>query len=153
MVESVRRGQYDEAIQLGLKSLKHTSDDAFIYQQLAKIYIMRARKYVDKRDGFVSEAVSYANKALAINPVDKDTAGVHLFQIARTFEAAGDLSKSQAACSYYEQAKKLLESRTPLLKEDSVVSKGKTIRLAPLRDENERALVGLRTKYSAAECK
>ena len=153
MVEFAKRGQYDEAIQLGLRSLKHNSADAFIYEQIAIIDIIRARKDVDKRDSFVTEAVSYSNKALAINPTNEDVAGVHLFQIARTFEAAGDLSKPEAACGYYEQATKLLENRAPLLKGNSVVSKGKTTPLSPLRSENQRVLTGLSTKSKTVHCK
>jgi hypothetical protein len=85
---------------------------------------------LDKREGFVSEAVSYANKALALNPANEDTAGVHLFQIAGTFEAGWRVVKATGCLRLYQQATKLLESRTALLKGNRLVSKGKVIPVA-----------------------
>jgi len=152
MVGYVEQGRYDDAVQIGLRSLQGGPSDETIYQQIADIYLIRAHKDPDKREQWVAKAASYTDKALSLNSKDRDVAGVHLFQDARAFEMAGDLS-ALARCGYYERAKKLLEDRVPLLQGDEISLEGKVFPLAPLRKENEKVLEDVKAKAANAGCK
>jgi hypothetical protein len=152
MASYTKQGRYDDAVQLGLDLLKNDPTDEIVYQQIADVYLVRAQKDHDQREEWVSKAVSYVEKSLSFNSKDKDTAGVHLFQDARSFESAGDLSADKR-CSYYDRARKLLEARSPLLQGDQVTLAGKTFPLEPLRKENDKVLAGVKGKAAKAGCK
>jgi tetratricopeptide (TPR) repeat protein len=152
MTSYTQQGRYDAAIQLGLELLKNDPTDEIVYQQIADVYLIRAQKDHAQREEWVTKAVSYVEKSLSFNSKDKDTAGVHLFQDARAFESAGDLS-SDKKCAYYEKARKLLEDRASRLQGDQVTLAGRTFPLEPLRKENERVLGGVKDKATKAGCK
>lgn len=152
MVNYTKQGRYDDAIQIGLQSLQNQPSDEIIYEGIATVCLIRAQKDSQQREKWVETAVSYAEKALALNSKDKDVAGVHLFQDARSFEVAGDLS-TILRCSYYERARKLLENRAPLLQGDQLTLEGRVFPLAPLRKENERTLADVKAKAAKAACK
>jgi len=69
--------------------------------------------------------VIYVEKSLFLKPKEKDVAGLHLFQHARSFELIGDFSTS-GRCTYYERARKLLEDRVTLLQGDQLILEGRT---------------------------
>jgi hypothetical protein len=96
-------------------------------------------------------AVSYAEKSLSLNSKEKDVAGVHLFQDARSFVVAADLS-TNGRCGYYERARKILEGRVPLLQGDQITLEGRSYPLATLRRENDRILAGVKEKAVKAGC-
>jgi tetratricopeptide (TPR) repeat protein len=148
----VKQGRYEDAIQVGLQSLKNAPSDELIYEGIATVYLLRARKEPDQAEQWVSKAVSSTDKALSLNSKDSDVAGVHLLQDAQSFEVAGDLSSAQR-CAYYERAKKILESRVPLLQGDHITLEGRAFPLAPLRKENDRKLEEVRVKSVAANCR
>jgi len=152
MVKYAKQGRYDDAVQAGLRSLQNLPSDERIYQQIADVYLIRARKEPGHREEWVTSAVFYTDKALATSPEDKDAAGVHRFQYARSFEMAGDLSTVER-CNHYERAVKLLEDRIPLLQGEQLALKGRTFPLAPLRRENEKVLAEIREKAGKAGCK
>lgn len=152
MLSYTKRGRYDDAIQIGLRSLQNQRSDEPIYQQIAIVYLIRAEKDSKQREQWVTKAVSYVEKALLLNSKDKDIAGANLFQEARSFEVAADLSAA-GRCSYYERARKLLEDRAPLLQGDELSLEGRTLPVAPLRKENERALAEVKAKAAKAACR
>jgi tetratricopeptide (TPR) repeat protein len=152
MASYTKQGRYEDAIQLGLELLKSDPTDEVVHQQIADVYLIRAQKDRDKREEWVTEAVAYLEKSLSLNSKDKDTAGVHLFQDARAFEAAGDLSGDKK-CAYYDKARKLLEDRASRLLGDQVTLAGKTFPMEPLRNENDRVLAGIEDKVTKAGCK
>jgi hypothetical protein len=152
MVKYTKEGRYDDAIQLGLQSIQNEPSDEALYQQIAIIYLIRANKEPGQREQWVVKAVSYIEKSLLLNSMDKDAAGVHLFQDARSFELAGDLSTT-GRCVYYGRARKLLEDRIPLLQGDHLTLEGRSFPLGPLRKENEKALSGVKEKATKAGCK
>lgn len=151
MTTYAKQGRYDDAIQLGLESLKNDPTDEIVYQQIADVYLIRAQKDHDRREEWVKNAVAYVEKSLSFNSKVKDTAGVHLFQDARAFESAGDLSGDKK-CSYYDKARKLLEDRALRLQGDQVTLAGKTFPLEPLRKENDRVLAGVKANLMKAAC-
>jgi hypothetical protein len=108
-------------------------------------YHVKARDKVESHD-FGSQIINYIRQGRY------DVAGVHLFQDARSFEMAGDLSTS-GRCAYYERARKLLEDRVPLLQGDHLTLEGRTYPLSPLRKENDKILAGVKGKAANAGCK
>jgi tetratricopeptide (TPR) repeat protein len=152
MVDYVKQGRYDDAVQIGLKALQNGPHDAYIYQEIADVYLIRANKSdPGQRDQWVAKAVSYVEKALSAYSPSQDAAGVELLQIARSLEKAGDLSTSDR-CPQYEKAQKLLEQRVPVLQGESITLKGKTFPLDPLRKENERTLAEVKERATKAGC-
>lgn len=152
MVDYAKAGRYDDAVQIGLQSLHGGPTDGAIYQQIVDINLIRAQKESGQREQWVGSAVSYADKAMSSISLGEDLAGVQRFQVARSFELAGDLSTT-GRCAYYERARKLLEDRISLLKGDQLTLEGKTFQLAPLRNENARVLAEVRGKAANAGCK
>jgi tetratricopeptide (TPR) repeat protein len=152
MASYIQQGRYDDAVQLGLQLLRNDPSDEVVYQQIADVYLIRAQKEVKQRDQWVAKAVLYVEKSLSFNSKEKDVAGVHLFQDARSFESAGDLSIDKR-CTYYDRARKLLEDRVSLLQGDQITLAGRTFPLEPLRKENDRILAGVKNKATKAECK
>lgn len=151
MVKYTKEGRYDEAIQTGLQSLTNESSDEIIYEGIATVYLVRAEKESDKRELWVDNAISYTKKALALNSKEQDAAGVHLFQDARAFEVAGDLSTTKK-CTYYSCARKILMDRIPLLQGEQLIVEGKPYPLAPLRNENGKRLAEVNAKVAHAGC-
>ena len=151
MVNYTQQGRYDDAIQVGLHALQNGPGDESVYLGIAVVYFIRAQKDADRRQEWVTLGVSYVEKSIALNSKDKDVAGVNLFQDARSFEVAGDLSTS-GRCGYYERARKILENRTPLLQADQVTLEGRSYPLAPLRKENDKILAGVKEKAAKAGC-
>jgi hypothetical protein len=151
MASYTKQGRYDDAVQLGLDLLKNNPTDEIVYQQIADVYFVRAKKDQDQREEWVTKGVSYVEKSLSFNSKDRDTAGAHLFQDARSFELAGDLSADKK-CAYYARARKLLESRASQLQGDQVTLAGKTFPLEPLRKENDGILAGVKDKTTKAGC-
>ena len=152
MTSYTKQGRYDDAVRLGLELLKNDPTDEMVYQQIADVYLIRAQKDHEQREEWVTKAISYIEKSLSFNSKDKDTAGVYLFQDARSFESAGDLSGNKK-CAYYDKARKLLEDRARRLQGDQVTLAGRTFPLEPLRKENDRVLAGIKDKATKADCK
>ena len=152
MVNYTKQGRYEDAIQVGIHALQNQPSDESVYQQIAVVYFIRAQKDSDRRQEWVTTAVSYVEKSLSLNSKDRDVAGVHLFQDARSFEVAGDLSTS-GRCAYYDRAQKLLEDRVPPLEGDQLTLEGRTYPLAPLRKENDKILTSVKGKAANAGCK
>lgn len=147
-----KEGRYDDAVQLGLQLLKNDPTDEIVYQQIADVYLVRAKNDPVQRQDWVAKAISYVEKSLTLNSKQADVAGVHLFQDARSFELAGDLSTHER-CDYYQRATKLLQERTSTLQGDQVTLAGRTFPLEPLRNENNKILSEVSAKAAEAQCK
>jgi tetratricopeptide (TPR) repeat protein len=151
MVKYTKQGRYDEAIQVGLHSIRNQPSDEIIYQEIADVYLIRASKDAEQREQWLSKAVFYIEKSLSLNSKDRDAAGVDLLQHALGFEKIGDLS-AVSRCTYYEKARKLLEERISLLEGDQLVLDGKVFQLAPLREENDKRLAEVLASRAKAGC-
>lgn len=151
MVAYTKQGRYDDAIQIGIKALENKPTDEVVYQQIAVVYLIRARKDEALREQWVSKAISYTEKALSLNSKERDVAGVHLFQEALSFESAGDLSGTER-CAHYQRAKKLLTDRIPILQGEQLTVEGKAYPLAPLRKENDKTIARIEEKAAKTEC-
>jgi tetratricopeptide (TPR) repeat protein len=147
----LKEGRYDDAVRVGLQGIKNQPDDEIIYNGIAAVYLARAQKDATHRQQWVKKAVLYTEKGLSLNSRTKDVGGVLLFQHARSFERAGELATTER-CNYFERARKLLEERIALLQGDQLTLEGKNYPLAPLRDENDKALAEVKTNAEKSRC-
>lgn len=135
MAELSNKGEFDEAIQLGLHSgIGHSGDD-FIYQMVAQTYFVRAIHDKDQSGKWTKLGAEYSQKALDANP--KDVANV--FNAGMNFMIAGD-DLDTGGCEYYRRAQTVFNRLAPRLYGDRVETQGQTVRLAPFRQQNEEQL-------------
>src|SRR3989442_770974 len=153
-IELQQAGRYDEAVQVLQTWLKgprrDASQDGFLYQQIAMIYIAKAYKKPATKDESVHRAELSLQQALAFfgkkEPEDID---IDLYGIGLTYETLGDLSEKDK-CQFYGKAKRMLVRQLPLIKGDSYTAYGKTVPLEPLRAEIRKHLDGVNQKSSSA---
>jgi tetratricopeptide (TPR) repeat protein len=150
MMQYAQRGDYERAVQIGLTAARE-APAPLIYQQIAMVYLMRAHKQPVARDNWVHEAALYANKSCETEaPSPRDL--LNLYEAGRILEDAGDLSPA-GRCEYYRDAVKKLTDQAPLLEGDSIAAFGYRHPLAPLRNENQKALTRVKGKFVDAGCK
>lgn len=152
MAKYMKEGKYDEAIQAAVRSLENKPSDDQTYEGIATVYLVHAQKEPEACPSCIEDALSNAERALALNSKERDPVGVHFLEVARIYEVAGDLSTAKK-CTYYERSKQLLETRIPLLQGEQFVLQGKTYPLGPLRKENDNRLDEIRRRMSKGECK
>jgi len=150
MTRYAQKGDYEKAVQIGLAAAGE-APDPWIYQQIAMVYLMRAHKQPAVRDNWLREAVLYANKSCE---TESHSAGdlLNLYEAGRILEDAGDLS-STGRCDYYRDAVKKMTDEAPLLEGDSIAAFGYRHPLAPMRNENQKALTRVKGKFADAGCK
>lgn len=148
MQEYTRERRYDDAIQIGLRSLKHSSADDVILQQIAVVYLRRAQIESGDQAQYTAQAVEYAEKALAANSTNQ----LDLYDTARVFDIAGDFSAGKK-CDYYKRSVSIFQDRAPLLGGESVSLEGKNVPTAGLRQENGYLLQRVQAKMSKAGCR
>ena len=146
--------RYDDAIKLAQDWLKkHPEEHAHLaafYDQIAITYLVKASKDRAHKDKWIQEAVAYYDKDLSAH--QNDDIHVEFFTVGHGFERAGDLSTADS-CLYYKRAVKALEEEKPFIQADSYTLDGKTFRLEPLRQENDKALERVKLKFGNAGCK
>jgi hypothetical protein len=154
MVSLNQQGRYDEAIRVAQdwmrKHPEDTSHNWTFYDQIAITYLMKASKDPARKEEWIQQAVANYDKDLSIH--QKGSIDVELYGVGRGFETAGDLSTTNS-CLYYGRAVKAFEEEVPYIQGDSYTAYGKTIPLEPVRQENDKALQRLRTKFIKAGCK
>jgi tetratricopeptide (TPR) repeat protein len=150
MSEFAKQGQYEEAIDTGLKALKNKPSDRPFYQQISIAYLARAYKEPDQSANLAQQAVEYTEKALAAGGPKKPF--IDLIDAEGTYELVGDLSTPQH-CLYYQKALGMLNELAPLIAGDEVVAGREAVPLAPIRANRERVLNRLNGKIAAAGCK
>lgn len=144
-------GRYDEAIKVAQDWMKGHPDDngATFYEQIAIIYLTKASKDPAHKDEWIQQSIVYYDRDLSVHQNQK--VDIELYSVGRGFEAAGDLSTTNR-CPYYARAVKLFEEEMPLIQGDSVTAYGHTTPLAPVRQENEKALQRVKAKVSGNGC-
>ena len=151
MTKYNEQGRQDDAISVAQDWLrKHPNDPshgARFYEQIALIYLTKASKDSAHREEWVRQAVTYYDRDLSVH--QREDLDLELYLVGRGFEAAGDLS-SQNSCLYYERAVKDFEDEVPFIQGESYTAYGKTTQLAPVRQENEKALERVKAKFARA---
>ena len=149
-----QQGRHDDAIRIAQNWLKKhpedTSQNGTFYEQIAITYLMKASKDTAHKEEWIQQAITYYDKDLSVHR--KENIDIELYTAGRGFEAAGDLSTTNS-CLYYGRAVSAFEEETQFIQRDSLTAYGKTIPLAPVRKENEKALERVKTKLANAGCK
>jgi hypothetical protein len=149
-----QQGRHDDAIKVAQDWLKRHPQDplhgATFYEQIAITYLIKASKDGVHKDEWIREAVNYYDKDLSVH--QKNDIDLELYTVGRGFESAGDLSTNDS-CSYYRRTLKAFEEERPFIQGNSYTAYGKTIQLAPVRQENEKALERVKVKFDKAACK
>jgi len=147
MTQESKQGHYEEAIQMGLNALENKPSDDAILRQVAIINLLRADKDREHADQWVKQAVSAADKSLAINPV----IDIGRYEAARIYEHSGDLAKRER-CSLYLRALKTLAEWSSTLKGENLTVDGKDFPVAPLRKEADATKARIEGKQTQSHC-
>ena len=144
-------GRYEDAIKLARDWLKGHPDDngATFYAQIAITYLMKASKDPAHKDEWIQQSIVYYDRDLSVHQNQK--VDIERYSVGRGFESAGDLSTTNR-CQYYARAVKLFEEEIPFIQGDSLTAYGHTTPLAPVRQENEKALQRVKAKVSGNGC-
>jgi len=143
--EAVKKGHYDEAINLALADIHDENKDYFQYHQLVYVYLVRAYKDEPHREQWAGQALSYIDKEVSLAPDDV----VHLLEVAHEYEQAGDLSKN--GCPSYTKGEKLCERLDGPLSKDSLMVRDFKSPTKEIRQEN-KALEARFVKKLGAWC-
>ena len=129
-----------------------TSQNDFLHQQIAMVYISKAYYKQSTRDESIDKAASHLEQALnlyaAKRPEDVDTS---LYGIGGAYEILADLSQKDK-CQLYGKARSAFDGQLPLIKGDSYTAYGKTVALEPLRFEIRKHLISVDDKSAKAGC-
>ena len=148
IVSYSERGRYDDAIRVAQDWMeKHPQDS--LYDQVAICYLAKASNDSGHKDQWVQQAAVNFERVLAAH--EKDGVGVELYEVGRGFERAGDLSTNDR-CVYYSRAVKAFEEEAQFIQGDSYTAYGHTTPLAPVRQENQKALERVKSKIDNARC-
>jgi hypothetical protein len=145
---------HDKAIKTGKDWLKNhpedTSHQGAVYEQLAIHYLMKAARDFKHKEDWIRSAVAYYDKDLSFNR--RAIVDIRFFTAGHGFASAGDLSSTDS-CLYYGRAVKAFEQEAALVQGNNATVDGKTFSLAPLRQENEKALEEVKSKFAKSGCK
>lgn len=154
MAKFNQQGRHDDAIGIAQDWLKKHPEDishkGTFYEQIAITYLIKASKDTAHKEEWVQQAVTYYDKDLSVHR--KENIDIELYSAGRGFETAGDLSTINR-CLYYRRAVNAFEEEKPFIQGDSLTAYGKTIPLAPIRQENEKALERVNARLANAGCK
>jgi len=149
IVNYSQRGRYDDAIRVAQVWMEKNPQDS-LYDQVAICYLAKASKDSGHKDQWIQQAVINLEKDLAAHK--KGTVDVELYEVGRGFERAGDLSTNDR-CLHYGRAVKAFEEEVQFIQGDSYTAYGHTTPLAPVRQENQKALERVKSKIDKAGCK
>jgi len=135
------KGQFDDAVELGLRSVKDQPGDDFVFQMIATTYFIRAMQDKDRSGKWARLGGEYSKKALDLNPTDIS----NVFNVGVNYTIVGD-DLDTGGCEYYRTALAVFESLVPRLQGNHAETQGRTVRLAPFRKENEEELPRVRER-------
>jgi hypothetical protein len=100
MTELEQKEQFEDAIQMGLRSRTGRPSDYFIYQMVAQAYAIREYKDPKQSAQWAELAAQYAEKALSADPNDLS----NIFNVGQTYELAGNNLLTSDSCRYFQRA-------------------------------------------------
>jgi len=154
MTEYNKQGRHEDAIRLAQEWLKEHPDDASdagrFYQQIAMTYLTKASKDTAHKDEWIQHAAAYFDRDLSVH--QKADADIELYVVGRGFETAGRFSTANG-CEYYGRAVKAFEEEAPYIQGDDFTAYGKAVKLASIRQANEKALERVKAELAEAGCK
>lgn len=147
MMELEAKQQFDDAIQLGLGSLKGQAGDYFVYQLVAQAYGILEYRDPGQSGKWAILSAQYSDKAMDANPADLS----NVFNAGDNYALAGDNLPTSESCRYYEKAASIFQALAPRLQGSRATIQGQSFRLAPFRRENAERLADVKRKL--ASCK
>jgi hypothetical protein len=156
MVRLQESGHYDDAVRVVDKWMgQHqddTSQDDFLHQQIAMVYISKAYHKQSTRDESLDNAASHLETALGIYAAKKpQEVDIMLFEIGGAYEILGDLT-TKDKCRFFGKARSLLDEQLPLIKGDSYTAYGHTTPLEPVRADVRKHLAAVEKKAAQTGC-
>jgi tetratricopeptide (TPR) repeat protein len=157
MIELQEEGRYDKAVQVVQNWMKdarrNTSNDGFMYGQIAIVYIAKAYKKPATRDESIRRAEENLQKELTLFDRQSQTdLNLDRFEIGSGYEILGDFSDKDK-CRLYERARELFERQLPLIKGDSYTAYGHTTPLEPVRNDVRKHLNAVNEKSTKTGCR
>jgi tetratricopeptide (TPR) repeat protein len=156
MIALQENGRYDESIQTIKRWLQNNrrdpSRDAWMYHQIAMVYIIEAYERPKTRDNSIRQAEVNLERSLSLHDQQEtEETSPDLLGIGGGYEVLGDLSDTEK-CKFYEKGQLLFERQLPLIKGDTYTAYGTTVPLEPFRAEVRKHLDAVRQKLSNAGC-
>ena len=156
MVRLQESGHYDDAVRVVEKWMAQhqddTSQDDFLHEQIAMVYINKTYHKESTRDESLDNAASHLEKALGIYAAKKpQEVDVLLFEIGAAYEILGDLT-TKDKFRFFGKARMLFEEQLPLIKGDSYTAYGHTTPLEPVRTDVRKHLAAVEKKSAQADC-
>lgn len=133
--------RFDDAIALGLRSIKGEPGDDYIFHAIATIYFVRALHDKNQSGKWTRLGADYSERALRANPTDI----ANIFNVGVNFMVVGD-DLDTGGCDYYRKSLDIFESLVPRLQGYQAVTQGRTVQLAPFGKRNEEYLSMLRSR-------
>lgn len=141
IVELRNKGQFDDAVNVGLHATSGGPDDDILYYTIATTYFVRSLHDKDHSGDWARLGAEYTQKQLDSNPRDI----ANIFNVGLDYVAAGD-NLDTGGCEYYRRAKALFDGLAPRLAGDRSETQGRTVRLASFRRHNAEALLLVNSK-------
>jgi hypothetical protein len=132
MAELRNNGQFEEAVELGLHSVKGQSVDDYLFHTIATVYFVRALHDKNQGGKWTRLGAEYSEKALAANPTDI----ANVFNVGVNYMVVGD-DLDTGGCEYYRKALAVFEGLAPRLLWEHAETQGRIVQLAPFRRRNE----------------
>jgi len=146
MAELRDKGRFDQAVELGLHSIKGQPRDDYIFHTIATVYFIRALQDKDQSRKWTTLGAEYSERALVVNPTDI----ANIFNVGVNFMVVGD-DLDTGGCEYYRKSLAIFESLVPRLQGDHAETQGRTVRLGPFRKQNEEYLSMLRSRLRGCQ--
>ena len=146
MAELRNKRQFDEAIELGLHSVKGQPTDDFLFHAIATTYFIRALHDKDQSGKWARLGAEYSEKALAVNPTDI----ANVFNVGVNCMVVGD-DLDTGGCEYYRKSPAVFDGLIPRLQGDYAETQGRTVRLAAFRKRNEEYRSMLKARLRPCE--
>ncbi len=146
MAQLRNSGRFDEAIDLGLRSVTGREGDDSIYQIIATTYFIRALHDKNQSGKWTRLGAEYSEKALAANPTDIS----NVFNVGVNYMIVGD-DLDTGGCEYYRKALSVFEGLVPRLQGEHTETQGRTVELAPFRKYNEEYRSRLKSSLRRCE--
>jgi hypothetical protein len=148
MAELRNKRQFDEAVELGLHSVKGRPTDDFLFHAIATTYFIRALHDKDQSGKWARLSAEYSEKALAVNPTDI----ANIFNVGVNYMVVGD-DLDTGGCEYYRKSQAVFDGLIPRLQGDHAETQGRTVQLASFRKRNEEYRSMLKARLRSCDLK
>ena len=132
MWQARRRGDFDAALALALKSVEQTPSDDFLLSAIADTYFERAQADPVRKEEWVNLALQYSDRALDANPGDI----VNVFAAGENYLSAGMSTPKPINCGCYKKSLEVFErlQKDTILKSDRATVESERVQMKPYRD-------------------